>query len=96
MRRAKADTVLPLSEPVRGVDGRMITEIPVPKGATLLLNLRACNTSKALWGEDADDWKPERWLAPLPRAVEDARIPGIYANLYVSHVLVYCGTLLLI
>ena len=81
MRRAKADTVLPLSEPVRGVDGRMITEIPVPKGATLLLNLRACNTSKALWGEDADDWKPERWLGKLPDEVAKERYPGVYSSM---------------
>ena len=74
---------MPLSEPVRGVDGRAITEIPIPKGTTVILNLRACNTNKALWGEDAHEWKPERWLKPLPRAVEDARIPGIYANLCV-------------
>ena len=63
----------------------MMSEIPVPKGATLLLGLRACNTNPALWGEDALEWKPERWLKPLPRAVEEARIPGIYANLYVTH-----------
>ena len=77
------DTIIPLSEPLRCVDGTVITEVPVPKGTTILLNLRACNTTKALWGEDACEWKPERWLRPLPKPVEDARIPGIYANLYV-------------
>ena len=78
---AKVDTVLPLSQPICGIDGRMMSEIPVPKGATLLLGLRACNTNPALWGEDALEWKPERWLAPLPRAVEEARIPGVYSHL---------------
>ena len=81
--RACSDTVIPLYEPMKGKDGRLITKIPVPKGTTVLLNLRACNTDKALWGEDAGEWKPERWLKPLPRTVEEARIPGIYANLYV-------------
>ncbi|KAI0713903.1 cytochrome P450 [Earliella scabrosa] len=80
-RQALTDTVLPLAEPIRGVDGKMMTEIPIPKGTFFFLNLRACNTNKALWGEDALEWKPERWLKPLPRTVEDARIPGIYANL---------------
>ena len=42
--------------------------------------LAACNTDKALWGEDALEWNPGRWLQPLPAAVEEARIPGIYAN----------------
>ena len=81
--RAKADTVLPLSEPVRCTDGSVITEVPVPKGTAVFLNLRGCNTNKAIWGEDAREWKPERWLQPLPKAVEDARIPGIYSNLCV-------------
>ncbi|KAM5540033.1 hypothetical protein V8D89_006173 [Ganoderma adspersum] len=80
-RQAKADTVLPLSEPVRCTDGSVITEVPVPKGTAVLLNLRGCNTNKAIWGEDAREWKPERWLQPLPKAVEDAHIPGIYSNL---------------
>lgn len=75
------DTILPLSEPIHGVDGETMSEIPIPKGTFFVCNLRAVNTNKALWGEDADEWKPERWLKPLPRAVEEARIPGIYANL---------------
>ncbi|KAM5540048.1 hypothetical protein V8D89_006188 [Ganoderma adspersum] len=80
-RETRVDTVIPLSEPVRCTDGTVLTEVPVPKGTSILLNLRGCNTNKALWGEDAWEWKPERWLKPLPKAVEDARIPGIYANL---------------
>ncbi|KAI1790098.1 cytochrome P450 [Ganoderma leucocontextum] len=80
-REATVDTVIPLSEPLRCTDGTVIMEVPVPKGTNILLNLRGCNTNKALWGEDAWEWKPERWLRPLPKAVEDARIPGIYANL---------------
>ena len=77
------DTIIPLSEPLRCTNGTVVMEVPVPKGTTILLNLRACNTNKALWGDDACEWNPERWLRPLPKAVEDARIPGIYANLYV-------------
>ena len=71
---------MPLMEPVRAVDGTVMTEIPIPKGTIVLANLPACNTNKAIWGEDASEWKPERWLQPLPRSVEEARIPGIYAN----------------
>lgn len=63
----------------------MITEIAVPKGTSIFLNTHACNGNKALWGEDAEEWKPERWLSPLPRELEEARIPGIYANLYAAY-----------
>ena len=72
------------------MDGNVVTELAIPKGTMFLLNLRACNTNKALWGEDALEWKPERWLKPLPRAVEEARIPGIYANLYVAQRSAFC------
>ncbi|KAI0368654.1 cytochrome P450 [Pilatotrama ljubarskyi] len=80
-RETACDTILPFSTELRGVDGTLMTEVVVPKGTVILLNNQACNVSKALWGEDAHVWRPERWLQPLPREVEEARVPGIYANL---------------
>ncbi|KAI0669335.1 cytochrome P450 [Trametes maxima] len=80
-RRAVKDTVLPLSEPIRGTDGSTISQISVPKDTVVVLGLWASNTNSALWGEDVYEWKPERWLSPLPREVEEARIPGVYSNL---------------
>ena len=58
----------------------MITEVVVPKGTIVIPNLRASNRNKALWGEDALEWRPERWLEPFPSALEDARVPGVYSN----------------
>ena len=55
--------------------------IPVPKGTTVMVHLLANNVNKALWGEDASEWRPERWLQPLPSVLEDARIPAVYSNL---------------
>lgn len=81
MHRAAQDTVLPLLTPVRGRDGRVMEELAMPKGTPVLIHNQACNTDKALWGEDAAEWKPERWLGQLPAAVEDARIPGVYSHL---------------
>ncbi|KAJ3478354.1 hypothetical protein NLI96_g9816 [Meripilus lineatus] len=75
------DMILPLSEPIRGVDGTWIKEIPVPKDTRVIVSLRGCNRNKAIWGEDAEEWKPERWLAPLPHTLTDARVPGIYTHL---------------
>ncbi|KAM5533683.1 hypothetical protein V8D89_012650 [Ganoderma adspersum] len=85
VRRAMEDTVLPLHEPIRGTDGALITEVAVPKGTVAVLNLGACNTNKAVWGEDAYEWKPDRFLSPLPPTVEAARVPGVYANLMSFH-----------
>ena len=79
--RTTADTVLPLHKPLLGVDGSLVNKIPVPKGTFLLPSCRGCNVSKAIWGDDALEWKPERWLSPLPSTVTEARIPGVYSNL---------------
>ena len=82
--RTQQDIVLPLSEPVRGVDGKLMHQIHVPKDTSVFVGIAASNTNKALWGEDAYEWKPDRWLQPLPETVMDAKIPGVYANLWVS------------
>ena len=74
---------MPLSTPIRGVDGKLMTEIFVPKGTMILVSNWLSNINKAIWGEDADQWKPERWLNPLPAGLDDARIPGVYSNMFV-------------
>ena len=68
---------------MRGRDGTLISEIPIPKDTGVFVGVMSSNTNKALWGEDAYEWRPNRWLAPLPDAVLDAKIPGVYSNLYV-------------
>ncbi|KAI0789215.1 cytochrome P450 [Abortiporus biennis] len=81
LREAFEDAVLPLSKPLRGENGQMISEIPVPKGTGLVVGIRASNRNKDLWGEDALEWKPERWLSSLPENIIHAKIPGVYSNL---------------
>ncbi|KAI0754298.1 cytochrome P450 [Daedaleopsis nitida] len=80
-RETREDIVLPLSEPIRGLDGKVLQEIPVPKDTTVVVAIRSSNRNKAVWGEDALEWKPERWLSSLPDSVTDAKIPGVYSNL---------------
>ncbi len=73
--------ILPLSAPVRGHDGAMMSELVIPEGTGMLMNYQGSNSTTELWGDDAHKWKPERWLSPFPKALEDARIPGVYSNL---------------
>lgn len=80
-RVALDDMILPLSSPIIGVNGHMIESITVPKSTQLLLGLLATNKDKAIWGEDAHEWKPDRWMKPLPETVTEARVPGVYANM---------------
>nr|AEB40223.1 cytochrome P450 monooxygenase [Antrodia cinnamomea] len=84
-REPRKDVVMPLSEPIRGRDGKMISEVPIPKGTEIIVGTIGINCSKALWGEDASEWRPERWLSPLPDALSNARVPGVYSNLMTFH-----------
>nr|BED42969.1 cytochrome P450 monooxygenase [Trametes versicolor] len=81
VREAQADAVLPLSTPIRGVDGTLIHSVPVPKGTYVFIAIQAANVNPAIWGADAQEWRPERWLEALPEAVSEAKIPGVYSNL---------------
>ena len=59
----------------------MITELPIKAGQNVHIAISALNTKKEIWGEDADVWRPERWLEPLPNGVTDAKVPGVYSSL---------------
>ena len=87
--RAPEDTMLPLSKPILGRNGETVDFVPVSKGTTLVIGIRASGRNKAVWGDDALEWKPERWLSPLPQSVAAAGIPGIYPNVYVSKCIIH-------
>ena len=93
--RACKDMVLPLSKPIVGLNGKEITQVMVPKGTNIILSLLGSNTNPYLWGEDANEWKPERWLSSLPETVSEAHMPGIYSHLWASSstTLVLCWSL---
>ena len=59
----------------------MLDSLFVPKGTAIGIGMLSANQHKALWGEDALEWKPERWLEPLPESVTSAKMPGVYSNL---------------
>lgn len=56
-REATEDTILPVGG---GPDGR--APIFIPKGNIMAWNLYAMHRRKDYYGEDADDFRPERWL----------------------------------
>ncbi|KAG2147464.1 cytochrome P450 [Suillus bovinus] len=61
-RLAAADDVIPLSEPVRTVSGTMTDSISIAKGTLITISAAAINRSSAIWGPDAKEFKPDRWL----------------------------------
>ncbi|KAI0721447.1 cytochrome P450 [Fomitopsis betulina] len=80
-RKVREDIVMPLSQPIRGLDGTLISEIAVPEGTIILIGILASNRNPQVWGPDAEEWKPERWLSPLPATVKEAHVPGVYSHL---------------
>lgn len=80
-RETTEDAVLPLSKPITGIDGREMSSIAVPKDTLIFISILMANRDTSLWGPDAREWKPERWLSPLPEQLADARMPGIYSQM---------------
>ncbi|KAF8576236.1 cytochrome P450 [Ramaria rubella] len=61
-REAGRDDVIPLSIPQQTRSGEIITSIPVSKGQRIMISVAAYNRLKSVWGEDADKWRPRRFL----------------------------------
>ena len=96
--RARKSTMLPLEFPMRSATGEDITSIPVPANTNITISILAANRNKRVWGEDANEWKPERWLTSDGQTKagiyegdlsggqgtrSGPRYPGVYASMYV-------------
>ncbi|KAB5588325.1 Cytochrome P450 [Ceratobasidium theobromae] len=79
-RYAARDWIVPLRYPIKGKDGKDIREIHVKKGTHIYTALRQAN--RETWGEDADQFRPERWLEKLPDSVSEARTSGVYSSIW--------------
>ncbi|KAF8955775.1 cytochrome P450 [Flammula alnicola] len=80
-RITRQDVVLPLSSPIKGLDGEEVQSVLVPKHTDIVIGIMASNRNPELWGPDVLEWKPDRWLEPLPAAVPAAHLPAIYSHL---------------
>ena len=83
IHRARKDILLPLLTPIKGIDGREMDSILVPKNTEIFIAILNANRDPLLWGPDSLEWKPERWLVPTPEALHEAHMPGIYSHLSV-------------
>ncbi|CUA72792.1 Cytochrome P450 97B3, chloroplastic [Rhizoctonia solani] len=78
VREADCDTVIPVGESYTDIHGKVQNGIRVQKGDSIGIPVLAMNRAKDVWGEDALNFKPERW-DNLPEAVKD--MPGIWSHL---------------
>ncbi|KAF8202147.1 cytochrome P450 [Pholiota molesta] len=80
-RTALRDVVIPVSTPIKGLDGQEVRELHIPANTNIGVGVMIGNSSPEIWGAGAEEWNPDRWLNPLPDTVINARIPGVYSNL---------------
>ncbi|CAE6471531.1 unnamed protein product, partial [Rhizoctonia solani] len=80
-RVATKDWVLPLQYSVKSNDGKsLIPQVNVSKGTHIYVSLVAANRDEQTWGEDAELFRPERWLEPLPASVGESKMPGVFSS----------------
>ncbi|KAJ7472770.1 cytochrome P450 [Mycena latifolia] len=77
-RMAMEDDVLPLAKPYLDKYGKSHDSLPIPKGQKIHIPILGINTDKEVWGEDATEFKPERW-AKVPEG--SSAVPSAWANL---------------
>jgi cytochrome P450 len=83
-RAAVKDDVIPLARPYVDRDGVVQESIKIKQGDNLYVPIILVNRLTELWGPDANEWKPERWMhgsqhAGVPEAVKG--IPGVWGNM---------------
>ncbi|KAF8509096.1 cytochrome P450 [Gautieria morchelliformis] len=79
LRSAGRDDVIPLATPLKTRTGEIITSIPVSKGQHINISISGYNRLKSLWGDDADQWRPERFLEGVVGNQKTGL--GVFANL---------------
>ncbi|KIM82588.1 hypothetical protein PILCRDRAFT_467407 [Piloderma croceum F 1598] len=74
---AMKDDLIPLDIPFIDIKGNTQRAIRINKGDSVFIPVRAVNRSKSVWGEDAAEFRPERWES-IPEAAH--HVPGVWGN----------------
>lgn len=70
---------IPLSTPIKTRSGKMISSIHVNPGQIIFLPITAINMNKAVFGDDAAIFRPERWIEG--HVGEKSAGVGVYSHL---------------
>lgn len=60
--KATKDDILPLSAPLMTRSGTKVDHVVVSKGSTVTIPIRCMNRSTSIWGPNAKEFVPERWV----------------------------------
>ncbi|KAJ6545277.1 cytochrome P450 [Mycena capillaripes] len=73
------EDIIPLARPIQTASGTLIDKLPIKKGMVVTTSLLYTNLSKTIWGRDAAEFKPERWLNDSQGLPEFAKeFPGFH------------------
>lgn len=80
--RTRRDIILPLGTPIKSADGKKdIREIMLKNNTNVTIGIAAVNRDPEIWGDDAGDWVPERWIDRNAEEVTKERLPGVYSGM---------------
>lgn len=77
---------MPLQFPIRDPNtGAETRKLLITRGTAVYVGLAAPNMSRSIWGDDAVEFKPERWLGKtsIESAGNNVKMPGIFGNMSV-------------
>lgn len=93
---ARRPTTLPLRRPIQCNDGTLLSSVPIARNQGVIIGIAAAHRDERVWGADAWEWRPERWLCHAAEDGEDvqgametrpvledeARYPGVYSGMW--------------
>lgn len=62
IREAQKDDIIPLAEPVQDRNGKTVSSIRIRKGQVIYVPIEQLQVATCVWGPDARDFNPGRWL----------------------------------
>jgi len=77
-RVAMHDAEIPLQKPFKDRHGVLQSTVRVSEGDLVAVPIRLLNRSTEIWGEDANEFRPERW-EDVPEAAK--ALPSVYGHL---------------
>jgi cytochrome P450 len=82
-RTTRSDISLPLSQPIVTTSGDSLSAIPLKNNTNVVIGIAGANRDKEIWGEDADEWKPDRWMGKgwVDVASANNKLPGVYSGM---------------
>ncbi|CAD6971861.1 unnamed protein product, partial [Tilletia controversa] len=80
VRQATEDSIIPLSKGYpkagkAGKRGETFDSVFIPKGAEIFIPIQVIQASPEIWGDDALEFKPERWF-DVPKTALDTQLPS--------------------